>query len=293
MRFIRDFKPDIIYYWDPISFVIALEARLFFKTVLVDGSIRYAEKRDLHLAALALKKLSYTIANKIVSNSQAGLVVEGLNGKDKSAVIHNGIDFGRFVSPDSQDTGSSDLDANTIKIVMVASFRPAKDHMILIHAAEVLFREKANVQVVLIGDGPTKDRVELAIPEAIRNKVIFLGMRVDVEMLLKSCDIGVLFSTNAEGLSNSIMEYMASGLPVVATRTGGNPELISDGETGYLVDNSDLDLVAGRLRTLVDNPALRLKMGEAGRKRIQSEFSIDKMIEKHLKLYQELVPNRK
>lgn len=288
---VHKFKPDVIHYWDALSSIFAMEAKLLCRFRCVDGSIRYAGTLGGSMPQKALKRLRFRLADRIVANSEAGLRVEGLLMSSKACVIHNGIDLSRFKIDPDFSAQASGLDDNLIKIVMVAGFRPAKDHATFIKAAEELGRRYEKLQFILVGDGENKNKVEETVPIVIRDKVLFLGNRTDVEQILLRCDIGVLLNdTNghAEGLSNSIMEYMAAGLPVVATDAGGTPELVKDGETGLLVESFNVAQVADRLGKLIESCELRRKMREAGRQHIQSEFSLVAMLDKHMRLYQSL-----
>ncbi len=289
LRYIKAFNPDIIHYWDYVSLIYALEARVLRKIILIDGSIRYAGKEKRPLFTRFMKKISYNIADQILANSYAGLKVEGVYGKNKASVIHNGIDLGRFVPEQGFDALSMGIESDSIKIIMVAGIKPVKDYITLVQAAEVLCASYNNIQFLFVGDGEDREKVEKAVPDSIRARILFPGMRDDVEQLVLNSDIGVLLSSKTEGFSNSIMEYMAAGLPVIATRAGGTPELVLEGETGFLVDNFSVDQVVTHLKTLIEDPILRSKMGTAGKERIEQGFSIGRMVEKHIGLYNTLM----
>jgi glycosyltransferase involved in cell wall biosynthesis len=112
----------------------------------------------------------------------------------------------------------------------------------------------------------------------------FLGKKKNIEEIVEGFDIGVL-ATFVEGLSNSIMEYMALKRPVVATDRGGTPELVIDGDTGFLVPPANADALAEKIECLLDNPAIAKRMGEAGEARLRREFSITRMVEGTKRLY--------
>jgi glycosyltransferase involved in cell wall biosynthesis len=126
---------------------------------------------------------------------------------------------------------------------------------------------------------------------ALDARVQLLGERHDVPQLLKAFDVYVL-SSIAEGISNTILEAMASGLPVLATRTGGNPELVDDDVTGALVPVGDRRALAAAVRTYVQDPALRARHGVAGRRRACERFALDRMAGRYLDLYRALVPGK-
>ncbi len=127
--------------------------------------------------------------------------------------------------------------------------------------------------------------------EGIQDRVWLAGAREDVPQLLSALDVFVLPSL-AEGISNTILEAMACGLPVVATRVGGNGELVLEAETGFLVPRADSQALAAALLNYVENAALRAAHGAAARTRVEGTFSIDRMISSYLEVYDELCRQR-
>jgi glycosyltransferase involved in cell wall biosynthesis len=118
----------------------------------------------------------------------------------------------------------------------------------------------------------------------LNGRVIFTGQRQDVSEILRDVDI-VVHPSLTEGLSNVILEAMAAGLPVVATRVGGNPELVQEGRTGLLIPPKDEDALASAIACLLDNPQAARKFGEAARERIIREFSISRLLSQTEELY--------
>jgi glycosyltransferase involved in cell wall biosynthesis len=121
----------------------------------------------------------------------------------------------------------------------------------------------------------------------IEQKIHFLGKRGDVAKILSSLDISVL-SSISEGLSNAILESMAAAKPVVATRVGGNPEIIIDGSTGYLVQSEDSEALAEAIIKLLQDPEKAVTMGETGQKLIREKFTINLMVNNYERLYSSL-----
>ena len=146
---------------------------------------------------------------------------------------------------------------------------------------------------VLLGDGPERPRLEELAGDLVgRGVVAFVDPGLEVLPFLRDADVGVLMSAeqlHREGCSNAIMEYMASGLPVVCSRGGGNPELVADGATGYLVTAGDARGLAARLAGLAADPAGRARMGAAGRSRLLEEFNVERMIARLVRVYDEVV----
>ena len=218
--------------------------------------------------------------------------------KDKLLTIHNGIDVTKF----SKGNGSSNkrqelgLKKDDIILIAVGRLNPVKDYDTLIRAISQIKQELANKYIFkLIIVGPeTKDHLSgggtllrlrnLANDLNVDDRIAFLGKRADIPELLGTADVFVQTSLT-EGLSMSIMEAMSCQLPVVATNVGGNKELISDGETGYLVPSRDAQAVAKALKTQILDDTLRLRMGANGRQRILNKFSLEHMTKRYESLY--------
>jgi glycosyltransferase involved in cell wall biosynthesis len=158
-----------------------------------------------------------------------------------------------------------------------------------IWAADLLKVIRGDVHLLIIGDGPQRDRLRRFRDQVcISGKVHFLGQRGDVPQLLPHFD--VLWSTSGyEGQSNAILEAMASGVPVVATDIPGTRELVVSDVTGYLVPVGDRAGFARRTERLLNDTALAGRFSAAARKRVESEFSVEKMVERHATLYRELL----
>lgn len=140
-------------------------------------------------------------------------------------------------------------------------------------------------RLFLIGDGPLRaEALELLNAASLTDKAWLPGERNDIAEILRSLDIFVLPS-KAEGISNTILEAMASGLPIIATRVGGNPELVQDGKTGCLVEKEDVEGLSSAMRDLALDDDKRQQLGAASLKRIQAEFSIDSMVDRYRQVY--------
>jgi glycosyltransferase involved in cell wall biosynthesis len=143
--------------------------------------------------------------------------------------------------------------------------------------------------LVLVGDGPLLGEVRQVLREADAHRHAWLvGRRDDVAPLLRSFDVFAL-SSRVEGISNTILEAMASGLPVVATRVGGNDELVEDGVTGALVPSRDPEALAGVLARYIEEKGLRGEQGRAGRARAEREFGLEAMVARYLGVYDGLL----
>ena len=206
--------------------------------------------------------------------------------RGKVMTIHNGVDLRRFGDAD-REAGRTALgvDRDTVVLGTVGRLDPVKDQARLLEAYARIPAEAGRHCLVLVGDGPCRSDLEArAAQPDLRGRVHLLGARGDVPRLLAGFDLFALPSI-AEGISNTVLEAMASGLPLVATRTGGNPELIEDGVTGRLVPVGDTAALCEALSAYVREGHLRVMHGKAGRQRAVEHFSLERMAERYRELY--------
>jgi glycosyltransferase involved in cell wall biosynthesis len=181
------------------------------------------------------------------------------------------------------------LPVDGILIGTVGRLDPVKDHSSLLRAFAPLARVGEPARLVIVGEGQMRGEIETQIRELeIGDRVQMLGERQDVSEVLKAFDVFTLPSI-AEGISNTILEAMASGLPVVATRVGGNVELVEDGASGRLVDSKDVPALTAALESYIRAPQLRIQHGSAGRARAEKKFSLDRMAAQYAALYRNVL----
>lgn len=204
----------------------------------------------------------------------------------KLVTIHNGVDVGRFASGERQaGRRALRLPGHAVVVGAVGRLDPVKDHAGLLHAFSVLRTDQPAAELVIVGDGPCRSDLEHQVHElGLTGHVHLLGMRQDVSLLLRGFDVFVLPSL-AEGISNTVLEAMATGLPVVATRVGGNPELVEHGATGALVPPANPLVQAAALRCYVEDAGLRESHGAAGRRRVLQHFTLERMTQAYRDLY--------
>lgn len=203
--------------------------------------------------------------------------------------IHNGVDVARFsVGGSEAGRRALGLARDDVVIGAVGRLESVKDHMNLLEALARV-RTTRRWRLVIIGEGTLRRELETRMErEDLRGKVRLMGERLDVPELLKGLDIYVI-SSIAEGISNTVLEAMATGLPVVATRVGGNPELVEHGVNGMLVRVSDPDALADALATYLNDPDLALRHGRASRQRAVEKFSLASMGVQYRDLYLSLL----
>ena len=211
--------------------------------------------------------------------------------------IYNGVDTEKF-SPPANDrpplpTIKGFADQDSVIVGTVGRFQSVKDQMNLAEGFIQLLQKSPDLtqiaRLVMIGDGPLREPVLERLTSAGYIDLVWApGPRDDVDKLLQSLDLFVLPSL-AEGISNTLLEAMSCGLPVIATAVGGNPELVVDGITGSLVPSADPAALADSLEEYVGNRTLRVARGLAGRDHVEKKFSITAMVNKYLAVYDGLL----
>ncbi|MBI3999974.1 MAG: GT4 family glycosyltransferase PelF [Candidatus Omnitrophica bacterium] len=252
---------------------------------------------------LILNRTFNRYAKKIVVNSMAVREAVRKNeqvGSRRIHLIYNGVDLDKyFPSPQLRDETRSELGIKEDEFVvgMIANMRhEVKGHRYLIKAFALVSKEIPNVKLMLIGDGPLEAKLEgYAFHLGVSDRILFLGSRRDITPLVNAMDL-VCAPSLSEGFSNTILEAMAIGKPIIATNVGGNPEVIFHGETGFLVRPRDGKAIAQKILFLIQNDLLRTQMGDAARKRIEANFTAQKMTKEYEDFFEKLmivIPERK
>jgi len=267
---------------------------------IVIGSERntdYKLKPRQHLAY----RMTHDLVDRIVANSRAGARFNGgLLGYDDSMyrVVHNGVDTGRF-SPGDGGSVKAELGIEKgEKVVgMFASFKSQKNHPLFFRAARIILEKIPETRYLLVGDmlyagmhGSDRYHAQmekLADELGIRRRCIYLGNRTDVNRLYRACDVTVLPSL-FEGTPNVLLESMACGVPVVATDISDNGYVVMNGETGYLVPVGDEAAMAESVLRILRDDDLREKMARRSHARIETEFSLKRLVDKMHIVYREV-----
>ncbi len=209
----------------------------------------------------------------------------------KLICIPNGVDTQKFVP---QEAGRSAMRAelgfagDELLVGCVANLYPVKRHSDLIEAFAGVHAAVPSAHLLLVGDGPLRDAVEQQIVfHGLTDAVRLLGDRDDIASILPALDVFVLASSS-EGLSNAILEAQACALPVIATRVGGNPELVGE-NCGRLVEASQPEALASAMLELLQNRALRRALGTTARATVELKHSLQGMVNAYLRLYQDLL----
>jgi sugar transferase (PEP-CTERM/EpsH1 system associated) len=247
-----------------------------------------------------MRRLYRPFVHRYVALSQdlAGYLHQRVGVPDRRiAQIYNGVDIERFhPAPQGRCAalpGSPFFDPALFVAGTVGRMQAVKDQTLLarafIRALELAPGLRPRLRLVLVGDGPLRQACAALLAEAGAADLAWLpGERADVPEVMRGLDAFVLPS-RAEGISNTILEAMATALPVLATRVGGNAELVEEGRTGLLVPAGDVQAMAQALVTLASAPAAAAALGRAGRERVEQRFSLQAMVGAYQRLYDGLL----
>lgn len=290
-KHIAALRPDLVQTW-------LFAANAYGRSAARSAGVRHLvasercvdEWKSWHELAIDRRLAKYTDA--IVVNSrgvQAFYQQQGI-AASKLRLIYNGI------APAPASTTSREallaeleLPQGTRLIGAVGRLWQQKRLKDLIWATDLLHVIRNDTHLLVIGDGPERDSLQRFARQCqVADHVHFLGTRNDVPRLMPHFDL-LWLASGFEGLPNVVMEAMAAGVPVVASDIPGTNELIVSGETGFLVPLGDRAAYARFAHKILEDPALRARLGAAGRKRIESEFTVDAMVAAHAALYRELL----
>ncbi len=284
---LKDFRPHIVHTNSDMATFYALPLSRLRRIKLVNGTIRNAfRNRGFRWE---MQKFLLWLSDARVGNSKAGLESRGLRQTGNgNYIIHNGFDMGRFEAAKAQGDRNVNLRVEGKKIVgMVAEFSDYKDYTTYLRTAEFILKRRNDVMFVAVGGGKNLETCKQMAASA-GDGIRFLGERKDIEAIVSAMHIGVL-CTYTEGISNSIMEYMAAEKPVVVTDCAGNREVVLEGETGFLVSRSQPQALAQKIELLLDDSALAQRMGKAGKHHLLRHFSLDRLVHDTMRMYEEVL----
>jgi sugar transferase (PEP-CTERM/EpsH1 system associated) len=295
-RQIRALEPDVVHSrnWGTVEAVMA--ARLVGRASVhgehgLEATVDAKEPRR----RTWIRRLAYEAAHQVLSVSHQ---LKDLHARrtgfaaGRITVIHNGVDPARYF-PDARtrsrlraDLGVAD---DEFLIGCVGNLLPVKDHMTVLQALECLPANTGRWRLVIVGEGSERPALEafLSGRPALAQRVTLLGASSRVPELLNALDVYVLPSL-AEGICNSLLEAMSTGLPVIATETGGNPEVVVHGESGCLFPVGDFRQLAEQLLLFQGNQGLRYRFAEGAVRRVREEFSMESMIRGYAQVYETL-----
>jgi glycosyltransferase involved in cell wall biosynthesis len=283
-RIAKQFKPDIIHVWGNMVAIYAIPAKVLLGVPMINNQITEV---PINIKGRRLfNSFAFRFSDLILSNTNAGIEKFKVS-RNKSKCIYNGFDFKRLeVVTDSEDVRQNFHIQTKYLVGMVATFSTFKDYQSYISAALQICQRREDVSFLCVGNGDSSF-YQKQIPKKLKTKIIFTGPQKQVEAIMNACDIGVLASFT-EGISNTLMEFMALGKPVIATGEGGTKELIQNNNNGIHIPAKHPTILAEKIELLLDHPDLRADLGHNAKVTIQDNFNIAKMIESFLKEYKDL-----
>jgi len=286
-RILWGFRPHIVHTNNEMATFYALPLTKLLGVKLVNGCIRGVMSTTGFRGKL--RKLLLRLSDARVANSKAGLESVGLDLAGKgNHLIYNGFDVDRFRKRAGRTDalGGVALDGRKV-VAMVAEFSDFKDYPTYIRAAQILLQKRKDVLFVAVGGGKNLENCRQLAAFAAE-AILFLGERRDVESIVSGIDVGVL-CTYTEGISNSVMEYMAAGRPTVVTDGGGSRELVVEGRTGFLVPPSDPEAMAIKIEALLDRPDVAEELGLAAQRHLLRQFSLGQLADNTLRMYRSVL----
>ena len=292
-RFIRRHKIDIVHTHSSKAGVVGrLAARLAGVRVIVHTvhgwSFNDFQARALRRLYIWLERVGALVSSKIIVVSEwdkrKGLR-EGIGKEEEYELIPYGINYAEFQGDGIELRDAFGVSSAGFLVGMIACLKPQKAPLDFVALAKKLTIQKENVKCILVGDGVLRPAIQRLIRKYhLEEKVILTGWRKDIPQILSALDVVVLTSL-WEGMPIVALEAMASAKPVVVTQTGGVSEVIKEGETGFLVDPSDIAALCDKVSLLLADEPLRKRVGAQARLSLKENFSIAHMCVNTQKLY--------
>jgi sugar transferase (PEP-CTERM/EpsH1 system associated) len=301
LKCVRELQPDIVHTRNLASLEYLIPAALAGVPVRIHGE----HGRDIY--DLNGSNIKYNLMRKVikplihhhiaVSADLSDWLIRtvGVN-PNKLTQIYNGVDLQRFsprIGPRPSLVTEGFAPPGTLVVGTVGRLEKVKDQLTLVrsfvHLLNIEPSARGNLRLVIVGDGLLREKARQLLEAAdVAHLAWIPGERHDIPDVMRGLDLFVLPSLR-EGISNTILEAMATGLPVIATRVGGNPELVVAGETGLLVPPEKPISMAEAIRSYVINPKQLADHGHAARKRAETYFSIEKMVKGYLVVYDSML----
>jgi sugar transferase (PEP-CTERM/EpsH1 system associated) len=301
---LRTIKPDILHTRN----LSALEAQLPGLLAGVKCRVHGEHGRDIddvegtHWRYVLLRRWFRPLVQRYIPMSkdlEAWLIKQIKVPKNKITQVYNGVDINRFMFDSAKPLSLLPIEFRTPGLFLIGTvgrLDPVKDQTTLVQAFISFVRSDAElshkVRLVIVGEGVLMLSLQRLVRDAdIERLVWFAGERHDIADIMQTLDLFVLPSIN-EGISNTILEAMASALPVIATQVGGSPELVVEGQTGYLVPKQDPLAMSVAFKRYLLEPELLKRHGLAGRGRVVSMFSLSRMMADYVAIYDKLLAER-
>jgi glycosyltransferase involved in cell wall biosynthesis len=287
-RVLKEVQPDVVHAHDPMAVALTAMALQMSNGLARRPLVVAARRVDFHLKRHAFSKWKYRHVDLFIAASRtigAILEADGIP-REKITVVHDGVNLGYIDRQPIVDAHAAFwLPKGSPLVGNVAALVPHKGQRHLVGAAARVVRELPDTRFLVVGEGELRESLERQIKDlGLERHVTLAGFRADALGLIKSFDLFVMSSVT-EGLGSAVLEAMACRRAVVATRAGGLPEAIEDERTGLLVAPHDEAAMAEAILRLLRNAPERGAMGDAGRRRVEEAFSVDRMVAATLEAY--------
>lgn len=298
VRSMRTMRPDVVivrgYNAETLGRMAARVARVEHSIVWVHniGDAR-PRSRSRILAENILSRSTSSYFG--VAEAQRSFLVDTLGyPPEKVRIIHNGVDPALFdTHNDKSVLAEFGIPLNSPVVGIVAALRPEKDHATFLQAAHIVLDEFPSAHFLIVGDGAIRPDLEAICKEfQIAGNIHFAGTRYDIGQLLRGMDVFTLSSATVECFPLALLEAMACARPAVCTNVGGVGEMIDHGKTGYLVPPRDPRKLAARLIELLSHPQVARGMGNAGRNRVETHFSLSRSVTRAERAIEDVVYGR-
>lgn len=293
-RVIRELQPDVVHAHDPRGVAVAATA-LSLGALPVKPVLVASRRVDFHLKSNAFSRWKYRAVDTFICASRAiqtMLVSDGIP-EERTITVHEGIDLAHVDAvPTLNIHQELWLPTHAPVVGNVAALVPHKGQRHLIEAAALVRQRVPDVHVVILGEGELRGSLERQIKHhQLEKHVLLVGFRPDALSYMKAFDIFVM-SSITEGLGTSVLDAMACRRPIVATRAGGIPEVVTP-EVAALVPPKDDRALAHEMLSLLEDAPRRTRMGEAGRAHVEQHFSAERMVRETIAVYERLVGTRR
>jgi glycosyltransferase involved in cell wall biosynthesis len=293
-RVLKQMQPDVIHAHDPHAVAVASMA-LAISAPTPKPPLVASRRIEFRIGHNSFSRWKYSQVDCFIANSSAirdRLVADGMR-RDRITIVNEGVDVERIVRMKPVDVhGEFYLPHGAPVVGNVAALVEHKGQKHLIDAAALVVREVPDARFVIVGEGELRPALEKQIKDKHLERHVFLaGFRADALELTKSFDLFAMSSVS-EGMCTALVDAMAASKAAVATTAGGIPEVLADGETGYLVPPRDHQQMADRIVFLLKNEHARKRMGEAALVRAREKFTVEKMVEGTAAVYERLAGTR-
>lgn len=297
-QYIKHHQVDLLHchQYTPFVYGVLSAALTKVKVIFTEHGRFYPDERRMKRVLLNPLLSLFTDHITAISRATCNALVNFENfSPQKIEVIYNGIQGPKCLQAGNSEMLKRSLGIHPDAHVLgaVARLDPIKNLKMMIRAFSIVKKTYPDTFLMVIGDGPEREDLKsLGHTLRLSPHIIYTGFKDDVYPYLEIMDI-FLLSSFSEGTAMTLLEAMAFGLPCIATRVGGNPEIVTDNKTGFLIPNNDEASLAERIVLLLQDENLREKMGRAARERFEENFTVNKMVREYEKIYDELIVNGK